>query len=179
MIASSVADDDPLLQLVIARRLPLVVIDQPAPERLAHLGAAGVPWIGIDDRAGAELAAEHLLQLGHRLLGVVSFGLSRDRPAGFVDSHIEDVGTYAVTRQRLAGYRAAVERHGIAWSTVPVWAGTDSTVDEGEAGAAAVLARAPRPTALLCLSDRLAEGAFKAAARAGRRVPEDLSIVVR
>jgi DNA-binding LacI/PurR family transcriptional regulator len=177
VIASSVADDDPLLQLVIARRLPLVVIDQPGPDRLADLGAVIVPWIGIHDQAGAEAAAEYILQLGHRLLGVVSFALSRGRPADFADSHIQVAGTFAVTRRRLAGYRAAAERHGIAWNTVPVWAGTDSTIDEGDAGATAVLARNPRPTALLCLSDRIAEGAFKAAARAGLRVPDDLSII--
>jgi DNA-binding LacI/PurR family transcriptional regulator len=34
LIASSVSDDDPLLQTVIIRRLPLVVIDQPSPDRL-------------------------------------------------------------------------------------------------------------------------------------------------
>ena len=63
------------------------------------------------------------------------------------------------------------------WNTVPVWAGTDSTPDEGAAGAAALLARQPRPTGLLCLSDRLAEGAIRTAADAGLRIPADLSIV--
>jgi DNA-binding LacI/PurR family transcriptional regulator len=59
---------------------------------------------------------------------------------------------------------------------VPVFQGTDSTPEEGEAGATAVLACTPRPTALLCLSDRLAEGALRAARRLGLRVPEDLSV---
>jgi DNA-binding LacI/PurR family transcriptional regulator len=177
VIASSVADDDPLLQLVIARRLPLVVIDQPRPDRLAALGAASAPWIGIDDRAGAEAAAEHLLQLGHRTFGVISFGLARDLPAGFADQRTQAAATYAVTRDRLGGYRAAVERYGIDWAGIPVWGATDSTADEGEAGAHALLARTPRPTALLCLSDRLAEGAVRAAAGIGLRVPDDLSLV--
>ena len=177
MIASSVSDDDPLLPIVITRRLPLVVIDQPSPDRLAQLGAATAPWIGIDDQAAAETAAEHLLQLGHRRLGVVSFGLSRGRSAGFADQDTQAAGTYAVTRRRLAGYRAAAERHGIDWQAVPVWAGTDSTADQGEAGGVAVLTQTPRPTALLCLSDRIAEGALRAAARLGLRIPDDLSIV--
>ena len=133
--------------------------------------------MGIDDRAAAEAAADHLLQLGHRRLGVVSFGLARGRPAGWADPHSQAAGTYAVTRRRLAGYRAAAERHGVDWTRVPVFAGTDSTLEEGYAGAAAVLACTPRPTALLCLSDRLAEGALSAATRAGLRVPEDLSLV--
>jgi DNA-binding LacI/PurR family transcriptional regulator len=178
VIASSVADDDPLLQLVIARRLPLVVIDQPRPDRLAELGAAGAPWVGIDDQAAAETAGGHLFGLGHRHVGVISFGLSRAiTQAGFVDQHSQAAATFAVTRSRLAGYRTAAARCGIDWHSVPVWGGTDSTADQGEAGASALLALTPRPTALVCLSDRLAEGALRAAARAGLRVPDDLSIV--
>jgi DNA-binding LacI/PurR family transcriptional regulator len=182
LIASSVSDDDPLLHTVIIRRLPLVVIDQPGPDQLAQLGAVnapwvGAPWVGIDDEVAADAAAEHLLQLGHRRLGVVSFGLSRGRSAGFADQDSQAAATYAVTRRRLAGYRAAAERHGIDWTAVPVWAGTDSTADQGDAGAAAVLACTPRPTALLCLSDRIAEGALRAAARFGLLIPDDLSIV--
>jgi DNA-binding LacI/PurR family transcriptional regulator len=59
---------------------------------------------------------------------------------------------------------------------VPVFQATDSTIVEGEQGAAAVLATSPRPTALLCLSDRLAEGALRAAGRLGLSVPDQLSI---
>jgi DNA-binding LacI/PurR family transcriptional regulator len=177
LIASSVSDDDPLLHLVIIRRLPLVVIDQPGSDRLAQLGAATAPWVGIDDQVAADAAAEHLCQVGHRRLGVVSFGLSRGRSAGFADQDAQAAATYAVTRGRLAGYRGAAERYGIDWATVPVWAGTDSSADQGDAGAVAVLARTPRPTALLCLSDRLAEGALRAAARFGLLIPDDLSIV--
>lgn len=177
LIASSVSDDDPLLQIAIRRRLPLSVIDQPGPERLADLGAGATPWVGIDDQAAAASAAEHLLQSGHRRLGVVSFGLARGRPAAFADEDAQNAGTYAVTRQRLTGYRTVAERHGVDWTAIPVWAGTDSTADQGEAGATAVLACTPRPSALLCLSDRLAEGALRAARRLGLRVPDDVSIV--
>jgi DNA-binding LacI/PurR family transcriptional regulator len=66
---------------------------------------------------------------------------------------------------------------------MPVFQGTDSTPEEGEAGALAILTSAApgpgsaRPTALLCLSDRLAEGALRAARSLGLRVPEDLSVV--
>lgn len=59
---------------------------------------------------------------------------------------------------------------------MPVFHGADSLPAVGEAGAAAVLQTTPRPTALLCLSDPLAEGAPRTAERLGLRVPEDLSI---
>ena len=177
LLISSVADDDPLLQLALLRRLPLVVIDQPRPAQLPQPDDAGVPWVGIHDRLAAERAADHLLRLGHRRLGVLSFGLSRTGQAGFVDPPTQEGSTYAVSRDRLAGYRAAARQHGVDWNSVPVWAGTDSTPDEGAVGAAALLARQSRPTGLLCLSDRLAEGAIRTAADAGLRIPADLSIV--
>jgi DNA-binding LacI/PurR family transcriptional regulator len=176
LIVNSLAADDPLLTTAIARRLPLAVIDQPGPERLARLGASATPWVGIDDRAAASALADHVLSLGHRRLGVVCFALHRRPRRGPVDEHEQAGATYEVTRNRLAGYRDAIVRAGLDWSQVPVVQGTDSTVAEGDAAAAAVLASDPRPTALLCLSDRLAEGALRAAAGLGLSVPRDLSI---
>jgi len=177
LIVSSLSDDDPLLAAAIARRLPLAVIDQPRPDRLTALGAPNTPWVGIEDRSAAAALAEHVLALGHRRLAVVSFGLHREPiRRGLVDEAAQAAATYAVTRHRLAGYRDVALHAGIDWSRVPVFHGTDSTPAEGEAGAAAVLTATPRPTALLCLSDRLAEGALRVAARLGLRVPDDLSI---
>ena len=173
LLASSLADDDPLLQTAIARRLPLVVVDQPRP---AQLGA-GIPWIGVDDRPAAAGAADHLLDLGHEQFGVVCFGLWRGPTRGLVGPEAQQRATYAVSRDRLAGYRDAIERRGQDWDLVPVFQGTDSTPDEGEAGATAALACIPRPTALLCMSDRLAEGALRTAIRLGLRVPEDLCVL--
>jgi DNA-binding LacI/PurR family transcriptional regulator len=176
LIVDSLAADDPLLPVAIARRLPLAVIDQPDADRLAALGAPDSPWVGIDDRAAAAAVAGHVLELGHRRLAVVCFGLHRRPRRGLVDERAQAAATYAVTRRRLNGYRDAVRRAGLHWSQVPVVQGTDSTIAEGERGAATVLAATPRPTALLCLSDRLAEGAVRAAAGLGLRVPKDVSV---
>lgn len=176
LIVNSLATDDPLLLTAIARRLPLAVIDQPGPDALAELGAPGASWVGIDDRAAAAALAEHALSLGHRRLAVVSFALHRKARRGPVDERAQAAATYEVTRDRLAGFREAALRAGLDWSRVPVVQGTDSTTAEGEAAAATALATDPRPTALLCLSDRLAEGALRAAARLGLSVPADLSV---
>jgi DNA-binding LacI/PurR family transcriptional regulator len=177
LIACSLADDDPLLAAALARRLPLVVIDQPDPAHLEKLGGGQSAWVGIDDRGAARAAAEHLLAFGHRRLAVVSFALRRAPIRGLVDERAQQSATYAVTRRRLAGYRAAAIKAGLDWAQVPVAQGISSTIAEGEAGAAAVLATTPRPTALLCLSDRLAEGALLTAHRLGLRVPDDLSVI--
>jgi len=176
IVASSLADDDAVLARVVDRQLPLVVIDQPRPSRLAAIGAPRTPWVGIDDRRAAYLLADHVMSLGHRQIGIVSFALRPGPTPLFASQADVDSATLAVTRDRLGGYRDAAERHRIDWSTIPLTQGGDSTPEEGFRGAAALLERQPRPTALICLSDRLAEGAFTAAADVGLRVPDDLSI---
>lgn len=173
LVVASLADDDPILWTAIERHLPVVVVDQPRPERLGP----DVPWVGIDDRPAAAALARHLLDLGHRRLGVVCFGLRRSSPRGLADLAEQARSSLAVSRDRLAGYRAAIEGAGLDWAGVPVHQGTDSTPAEGETGARVILGLTPRPTALLCMSDRLAEGALRAAAALGLRVPQDLSIV--
>jgi DNA-binding LacI/PurR family transcriptional regulator len=176
LIANSLGDEDAALRTAIARHLPLAVIDQPGPRRLAELGAAGSPWVGIDDRAAARALADHLLGLGHRRLAVVCFGLSEQAHRRLVDEDAQREATFAVTRDRLAGVRDAATGAGLDWGEVTVFEGPDSTREEGRAGARAVLARAPRPTALLCLSDRLALGALDVLAEFALRVPEDVSV---
>src|ERR1035437_6800770 len=175
--AFEVAGSVVLLAATSVRRLPLVVSDHPGPAHFEELGGGQAPWVGIDDRAAARAAAEHLLAFGHRRLAVVSFALRRSPIRGLVDERAQQSATYAVTRRRLAGYRAAAIKGGLDWAQVPVAQGISSTIAEGEAGAAAVLATTPRPTALLCLSDRLAEGALLTAHRLGLRVPDDLSVI--
>jgi DNA-binding LacI/PurR family transcriptional regulator len=177
LIVASLSDDDPVLPVAVARRLPLVVLDQPDAAAVRGHDGEHPPWIGVDDRGAAAAAARHLLDLGHRRLGVVSFALGRPPVRALVDERAQAATSYAVTRRRLAGYRDAARDAGLDWGAVPVVTGTDSTAAEGAAAAAALLARSPRPTALLCLSDRLAEGALQAAARVGLRVPADVSVV--
>lgn len=179
LVVFSLADDDPLLDPVLARRLPFVLIDEPDPSALrgAASGNDGPPWVGIDDQAAAAEAAGHLLALGHRRLGILSFGLTRGGFRGLADEATQRAAAYAVIRRRLTGYRDAVARAGIDWSAVPVEAGGANSVEDGADMAAALLSRTPRPTGLLCMSDRLAEGALRCARRLGLRVPGDLSVV--
>ena len=176
LVVASLADDDPVLPVVTARRLPAVVLDQPESGVLRDHEGTPAPWVGIDDRAAAASVARHLLDLGHERLGVVSFALGRPPVRALVDERAQAATAYAVTRRRLAGFGDAARAAGVDWSAVPVRTGTDSTPAEGAAAAAALLARDDRPTALLCLSDRLAEGAVAAAAELGLRVPEDVSV---
>jgi DNA-binding LacI/PurR family transcriptional regulator len=161
--------DDGRLDVVEERGLPLVVVDGPLRE--------GAPSVGIDDRGAARAAAEHLLELGHRDVGVVAFPLSPDGYEGPSDLERQAAGRYFCTGERLMGIRAAFEAAGLEWAAVPVEERMPHGRDAGRRAAAALLDRPDRPTALLAMSDELAIGALHAAAERGLAVPDNLSII--
>jgi DNA-binding LacI/PurR family transcriptional regulator len=163
------AEDDPLVDLALERRLPLVLVEQPPRE--------GVPSVETDDVAGARAAAEHLLGLGHERLGVVSFELGRDASGSLANLERQREATYRPSRLRLEGYRAAVEDAGLSWEVVPVYEATENTPEQGRKAAEVLLSLEERPTAILSLSDQLALGVFKAARKMGLSIPGDLSVV--
>jgi len=168
VVVYSVAQDDPLLALAVARSLPTVVVDQPT--------GTGLPTVGIADEAAATEAARHLTALGHRRFAVVAFGLSPEGPRGPAGLARRRDAAYAVSRGRLAGYAAALEAAGLAWADVPVLECEGSSRAAGRAAAAGLLAAAAPPTAILATSDVLALGVLDAAAAAGVAVPGGLSV---
>jgi DNA-binding LacI/PurR family transcriptional regulator len=168
LLVYSVAEGDHLVAAARERRLPTVIVDQPR--------VAGLPLVGIDDRAGAAAAAAHLVELGHRRFGVISFGLAPDGRQGPADPARQRAARYPVTRARLRGYAEALRAAGIAWNRVPVYECAGSSRQLGHAAATALLDARPRPTALLATSDQLALGAIEAAGARGIAVPGELSV---
>ena len=164
--AYSLPVDDPDLLAAVERRLPLVVVDEPRTGEHTY--------VGIDDRAGARLAAEHLAALGHRRVGAVSFRTTDDGYTGPLTLAREAGATYPVTAERLAGWREGLEAAGIPWDEVVKQERVLNAREEGAAGLRELLARDPGVTAVLCSTDQLALGVMAAAAEAGRA---DLSIV--
>ncbi|WP_255371711.1 substrate-binding domain-containing protein [Cellulosimicrobium sp. CUA-896] len=77
---------------------------------------------------------------------------------------------------RLEGFRARVAESGVAAADVTVVA-AESDPAGGYAAAKELLAGERRPTAVFCFNDRIAMGAYRAAAELGLRIPEDVSIV--
>lgn len=162
----SVSDTNPHVPMARARR-PVVIVDQPRLE--------DVPLVGIDDERAAAAAAKHLLDLGHRRIAILSFALARDGVEGPVDLERQQNATYAVTRARLSGYRTALTAAGLAWEEVEVYECQDPR--KADRAVRHLLARRPRPTALLATSDGLALTALRTAAQDGLRVPHHLSVV--
>lgn len=149
---------------LIRRRLPLVFVDQaPAP---------GITSINIDDRLGARAAAQHIVDLGHRRVAVVTTGFAGEYgvltdPLRATTSHTE--------RQRLLGWFDALGAAGIDPTVVRQ---PHTSPDEiGYAAAETLLAGDERPTAVLCFSDAIALGAIRAIQDHGLQVPDDVSVV--
>jgi len=151
------------------RGLPLVLLDQePIP---------GIASVNIDDHGGAQQAAEHLLQLGHRRIGIVTIGLTE--PFGVQDDPFaapaaDDV---YIARQRIQGWMQACRDAGVSPTLVRQPKMPYQPESDGYAALNAMLDADPGITAVLCYSDRFAHGVLAAAHDRGMRVPEELSIV--
>lgn len=168
-VVYSIADDDPLVEAALRRRMPTVIADQPLLE--------DVPFVGIDNESAAREVARHLVDLGHERFGVVSFSIAAaDRAPGIADSHRQRSATLRVTRARLAGYEAVLEAAGLPWKEVPVYECFGSSKALGREAADVLLSHDPPLTAILALSDQLALGVIETAIERGLSVPEDLSV---
>lgn len=169
LIVYSVPDSDPHLAAGLQRGLPVVVVDQPREPARAD-------WVGLDDRTAALQLARHVAGLGHRRIGVVCTRLGARRYNGPVDAHDRATATYAVQRERLAGFFEGLGQAGVEESEVSV---EERFLDSRESGAQALealLARRSDLTAVCCLADVLALGVLDAAARRGLAVPDDLTV---
>ncbi|MEU6711578.1 LacI family DNA-binding transcriptional regulator [Nonomuraea sp. NPDC046802] len=165
----SLPDEHPALAEVLARKLPVVVVDEPY--------VPGHPFVGIDEPAAGAAAARHVLELGHRRLGVAMVGLHEDGYSGWADPQRQESAVFQAMRNRRGGYQRACEEAGLDWSGVPFYELTRNSRQAGRKAGHALLGRVPRPTAILTNTDVLALGVLDAAADLGLEVPRELSVV--
>ncbi|MGK8523507.1 LacI family DNA-binding transcriptional regulator [Nocardia asteroides] len=119
---------------------------------------AAVDTVTDDGEAGAALAVNHLVSLGHRRI-----------------VHLDGGGAFTSAPRR-KGYRVAMQRHGLEPMVVP----SEHTDSAGMAAVRKLLhlfSPDNFPTALVCGNDFNAVGAMSALEEAGLRVPEDVSVV--
>ena len=156
----------PAIDWLIRRGLPLVFVDQEP--------ARGITCINVDDRGGARAAAQHLVDLGHRQVAVMTAALGSSGGGVLADPLADAETTKHVSRQRLLGYLDALGAAGI----MPVvHRQLHSDDEEAYVAALQLLRREPRPTGVLCFSDVVAHGVVRAAEQLGLDVPADLSVV--
>ena len=137
----------------LRRRLdmPIVLIDAYAPN---------LPYdsVLIDNETGTCSAVEHLIQLGHRHIGLI--GTNPASPPSVLERR--------VSFSRLMG------RHGLSDAYIE---DSEITLPSGNTSLRSLLQRAPEVTAVLACADLVAVGALNAARNLGLTVPQDLSIV--
>lgn len=121
---------------------------------------APMSCVGADNLEAGRMAAQHLLSLGHREIGLVFPRTTGNDRA----------------RQRLDGAMEKLAQHGVEtpdrWRTEAPY-----SIAQAKRATLELLSQAPRPTALLCGNDVIAQGALYAAQNAGLRIPDDISII--
>ena len=140
----------PDLRLAARSELPIVWLDS------VH-DVGDLPSVGADGYQGAQLAVRHLIDHGHRNIGML-VGV----PQG------------AAIDEREYGWLDTLRRAGVADGTV---AHVDWSREGGYAGGLHLLGQPDPPTAIFAASDLQAIGLLRAARALGLEVPEDLAVV--
>jgi LacI family transcriptional regulator len=141
------------IQALLAKKLPLVVVDREFKTVIAD-------YVVADNRRGGLQATEHLIQLGHRVIGCIA-GPSTVTPSA----------------ERVTGYRDALEAHSLPFDASLVQRGDFSASSGFDAVQAFLTRKDKRPTAIFACNDLMALGALGAIHKAGLRVPDDISLV--
>lgn len=144
-------DDRALLRLY-EEGVPLMLMGQ-----MPH---TQIPFVDVNATAGAEAAVRHLIELGHRRIGMVT-----NAPL-----------SYTSAQQRRDGYLLALEAAGLPVEMALIQEG-NYTPASGFAAMSALLEVSPRITAVFVASDVVAMGAMLAIKRASLYIPEDIAIV--
>lgn len=136
----------------VSKRVPTVLINGSLPGHAMHR-------VYADEREGAELATQHLIDLGHKDIAFAGGfrGMSN-------------------TLARIQGFVRTMEQAGLGVRKEWLLDGGFS-VESGKRFMNELLQMRNRPTAIFCANDLVAIGVMKAAYRAGLRVPQDLSLV--
>jgi len=119
--------------------------------------------VSIDDVKGAEMATQHLIDMGHRDIGIMvgqnAFAYN-----------------FEVADQRLTGFKNVLAENDIEFN--PDWQITaDFDSHTSEIAMDEFLRKKKLPTAIFCQSDEMAYGAVTSIRKKGLRVPEDISVM--
>jgi DNA-binding LacI/PurR family transcriptional regulator len=163
LIVYSLPADDPLVAAALQRRLPTAIVDSPALADLPDVPGEAPDFVGLDDDAGAEAAVRHLLELGHRRLGVLSLPLGAGAEPGPVAPGDHERASASVPKARLAGCARGLAAFGLGWEDVAVEQVRLPAEELGRTAAGALLDRSRGVTAIFAFSDQLALGARMAA----------------
>ncbi len=169
------AKEQDYIAMLLGQRVDAVVYFIPAEDRRANVeqllehgipvvllerALPGVPasQVLVANFDGACQAIDHLLELGHQRIAVIS------------------TGPETIPIERIQGAQASLEKAGLPPKALLKLKGAPD-FETGHAAALRLLGRSPRPTAIFALTDSMAVGVLHAAYELGLRVPEDLSVI--
>lgn len=142
-----------LLRSVQKHGIPIVLIDREVP-------GFACDAVLMDNEQAGYLATCHLIEGGHRRI-----------------AHITAPWNISSVNDRLAGYRRALEEHGIAFDPHLVACHSDDMRGSAVSAVEEFLSLKERPTAIFALHDEVAFFAWVELERAGVRVPEEMALV--
>jgi LacI family transcriptional regulator len=151
LIAASAQSSPDLFEGILARKVPLVLIDRPIPGVQAS-------FVGADNEAIGKLATNHLVAQGCSQIAHL-----RGPKIGLAAS-------------RLAGYRRALQKHNLPISSRYI-VGARYVDSSGCSAMRKLLQQQPIPDGVFCYNDPVAIGAIKAISEAGLRIPHDIAVV--
>lgn len=133
------------------RKRPLVLF--------GHNDNPDIDCIDVDNVAGAQKVTEVLLANGHRSIALINVNEDKD-----------------YTVDRALGFARALQTAGIDPASCPQLTAPNN-VDGGYGAMKSILAEHPECTGVFCATDTLAIGAASAIVKAGKKIPQDLSLV--
>jgi DNA-binding LacI/PurR family transcriptional regulator len=139
------------LRALLQHHIPVVAIDR-------VISSKHVDNVMVDNVEGARRAVTHLLDLGHRRIGMVSMRF------------------ISTGRERQTGYQSALAASGLRVDRRLIALGAPKP-ESGYACTLELLKRMPRPTALFVAANMMMVGALAAIRESGLRIPQDISIV--
>ena len=173
-VVYAASDDDPYLQTVLQRHVPVVVVDQPAD-------VPGASRVCIDDRSATRELADYVIGLGHHEIGLLTMRLGTERrvgdqTAGVVSPERLQNSNFHAQSERIAGVRDAMVSAGLDPETLTIVESYEHRPASGGAAAELALRVNPRITALMCTADVLAISAMDYLRAHGIYVPGKMTV---
>lgn len=152
LIIATATLDSPVVAELRRRGIPIVLV-------VRSVDQSGLDTVEIDNVHAGEVAVRHLVELGHRRIGVIMGPRNT-----------------STSRDRVLGTLRYLESQGFAEADVPlVWG--EYTTESGYSCAMAMLEAHPELTGIVTGNDTIAIGVLEAARRRGIAVPEQLSVI--
>ena len=154
LIVVSLPPTEKEFQSILGLGIPLALVGVSDPRTSS---------VSVDDVAGAEIAAQHLIDMGHREIAIMV-------------GQMEAAFNFTVSSQRRTGFMNVLKKNKVEFNPrFELVADFDSRT--AELAMDEFLTQKKLPTAIFCESDEMAFGVMKSIRKKGLRVPEDISVI--